>query len=182
MTSAAAKSIPNSVASCQGSVVMIECPDINSKGSGFFISDSGHVLTNNHVISKLALQNGIIQNTYSSQIFVHHGGQRYPATLKSDPNDARPAVYDYAILSIVCPAPTPVLASITLQTAGHGDEVVCLGFPLDFSTLIATKGIVSAFVKRTSHWNTLHTMQTILTDALVNFGNSGGPLIHVPTN
>lgn len=166
---------------CAGSIVMIECPDIDSKGSGFFVSSSGHVLTNNHVVSRIELQGGVVQSTYSSDIWVHHGNHRFRANLAIDPDDPKPLVCDYAILSTSI-SKTTALQSASINMAKQGDEVLCLGFPLDFSSLVVTSGIVSALVKRPSHWNTLHSLQTILTDCLVNFGNSGGPLFHVPSD
>jgi S1-C subfamily serine protease len=160
---------------------MIECVDKNKKGTGFFISDDGVVVTNNHVVSERTLHKGAIHNDYSSDIWVTHRGIRHQATLLIGEGDARPMVFDYALLRVQLGATTPIPVT-SIRDAKQGETVVCLGFPLDFSILVATSGIISASVKRPSHLNSLYSLEAILTDALVNFGNSGGPLIHVKSN
>jgi len=40
-----------------------------------------------------------------------------------------------------------------------------------------SKGVISAIISRPSHINALHRMRTFLTDTLITYGNSGGPLI-----
>ncbi len=77
----------------ESAVVMVVCRDINSKGSGFFADSAGYVVTNNHVVARLTLQDGVLSATYSSAISVVGGGTTYPASLVNNPNDDRPVVY-----------------------------------------------------------------------------------------
>ncbi|MBI4601108.1 MAG: trypsin-like peptidase domain-containing protein [Planctomycetes bacterium] len=167
----------NMVAAAEPAVVVVRCADLGSKGSGFLASPSGHVVTNNHVVAEITLQQGGLTAAYSSAITVAIGGTTYPATLVIDPSDVRPVVYDYAILQV---AGAPIASYLQLAdptTLGRGDAVLCLGFPLDFDALIVTSGVVSAVVQRPSHVNALHQMRTIVSDALLQFGSSGGPMI-----
>jgi S1-C subfamily serine protease len=59
----------------------------------------------------------------------------------------------------------------------QGESVVTIGYSLGFDIPIVTTGVISAIISRPSHINALHKMRTFLTDALVTYGNSGGPLI-----
>ena len=158
---------------------MVVCSDINKSGTGFLISADGHIATNNHVVSQvLPQQNGTIINSYSADIVVVIDGVSYPASLASDPAEDRPFVFDYAILKVDGLASSSHLELGDPTMARLGDEVVCLGFPLDFNTIVATNGIVSAVLTRPSHRNTLFSMKTIVSNVLIQFGNSGGPMIH----
>lgn len=169
------------VAEVQGAVVIVECPDTDTKGSGFFVSPEGHIVTNNHVVAEPSTQNGVLVFKYSDDIRVSFAGNQYSARVESDTNDPRPNVYDYAILRV---NRVPNAGHLRIGDPGAirpGDEILCLGFPLDFESLIATSGIVCAVIKRESHINSLHQMRSIVTDALIQFGHSGGPLVHVDT-
>ncbi len=169
------------IASAEPTVVMVVCPDLDSKGSGFLVSPDGYVITNNHVVARLTLRAGVLTTVYSTAITIVMDGMSYRATLVSDPAGDRPVVYDYAILKVEGLTNAPYLDTVDLDAVRRGDKVVCLGFPLGFDTLIATDGIVSAVLRRPSHVNALHEMQTIVTNALVHFGSSGGPMLHVAT-
>ena len=169
------------IAGAEQAVVKITCRDIGVGGSGFLVTANGHVLTNHHVVGKLTLQLGRIGVVYSNSIQVAIDRTEYPATLLNDPMDDRPVVYDYAILKIDGPPSARFLDVGETASARRGDEVVCLGYPLDFETLIATSGIVSDILRGPSHVNSLHQMTTIVSDALIQFGSSGGPMLYVGT-
>jgi len=162
---------------------MIICEDISSKGSGFVVGPRGHVVTNNHVVAQQRIEDGAITVTYSDQIIVVINGQRHPARVVVDQSDFRPIVYDYAVL---LPDELPAEASHALRLGNpdsvrQGDEVLCLGYPLDFTDVVATNGIISAVTVGPSHVNALHNLRSIVSNALIQFGSSGGPMIHVPS-
>jgi S1-C subfamily serine protease len=160
-------------------VMLNSCPDINSKGTGFLVTPDGLVVTNNHVIASQSLQNGSLTYRYSTQIEVTLNGTPYHATIECDVDSFPPVIYDYAILRLVGATSLPHLQiEQDLSDIHQGDRVLCLGYPLDFAQLIVTSGIVSAVHSRSSHVNSFHSMRTFVTDALIQFGNSGGPMIH----
>lgn len=169
------------VAGVEPAVVAIKCPDIGQSGSGFLISPTGHVLTNNHVVAQIRLVAGKLERRYSDAIHVSINGRDYPVSLVNDPSADPPMVYDYAILKVEGLASAPCVQVGDLGSVKRGDDVICLGFPLDFDTLIATHGIVSALTSRPSHVNALHQMRTVVSNALIQFGSSGGPMLHVPS-
>lgn len=159
-------------------VVIVSCPDINSRGSGFLISPMGHIITNNHVISELKLQQGTISVSYSTNLIITVNGNEFPARLIIDTNAFPPIVYDYAILKIEGVSSLPYLELGNPDIVMRGDKVLCLGSPLDFIDVIATDGIVSTILRRPSHINSLHQLRTIVTNAIIQFGSSGGPMLH----
>ena len=153
------------------------CNDFGQTGSGFFIDDKGFFVTNNHVVHKVSIDaTGAIRLDYSNQIFVKTDGNTYRARLVIDENSDRPVVYDYAILKL------EIDTSVYFDTTDNsgilqGDEVISIGYPLDFDEPVITKGVISAIVSRPSHINALHRLKTFLTDTLITYGSSGGPLV-----
>lgn len=156
----------------------VMCPDINKTGSGFFISNKGHFLTNNHVIHQMHIDDntGAIRVDYSKRILIKVDQTIYRAKLVLKENADRPIVYDYAILKADT-TPNVYFEIAKISEIMQGDKVIALGYPLDFNELIATTGIVSTIISRPSHINSLHRIKTFLTDVLITYGNSGGPLI-----
>ena len=165
----------------ESSIVRIICSDINSQGSGFLVSPEGFVVTNFHVVAKVKLFQGFLSYDYSKGICVEIKGIPYNASLAIDINSDKPFIYDYAILKVDGLSSAPHLEIIDPTDIRRGDKVICLGYPLDFETMIATDGIVSAIVHGPSHLNALFQMRTIVSNALIQFGNSGGPMIHIDT-
>lgn len=160
------------------STCLIECPDIASKGSGFLVSNHGHVLTNNHVVARVDFPGGTLASRYSEVIQVTVAGHKQGAILLTDPSSPRPVVFDYAILELESASSAEAVAIGDPASVRRGDDIICLGFPLDFADLVATAGIVSAVGFRPSYWNALHSLRTIVSDAVIQFGNSGGPMLH----
>ncbi len=134
-------------------VVKIET-DLGS-GSGFFVRQGGYVLTNNHVIIE------------ATEITVTvDGGESYPATLLG-----RDMAHDLAVLKIELDD-HEVVEFAKISDDNLGQDVVAFGFPLGSDTLNVTRGVISALLVddgRVSTW--------VQTDAAVNPGNSGGPLV-----
>ncbi|HET9795881.1 MAG TPA: Do family serine endopeptidase [Thermoanaerobaculia bacterium] len=133
-------------------------------GSGFIISEDGYILTNNHVV-----ENG-------QKIEVKVGDQH---TYKAKVVGTDPAT-DIALLKIDA---KEKLTAINLGDSDRlrvGDWVMAIGDPWAFDKTV-TVGVVSAKGRRnlTLDPNANSFENFIQTDAAINFGNSGGPLIDV---
>lgn len=164
---------------CKMATGKVVCPDIGKTGSGFFINEQGFFITNNHVVTKMDVDaKGVIRVDYSKEIFIKTGGNLYRTSLAVDENSDRPVVYDYAILKTDV-APTAYFDVANTSGVSQGEEALAIGYPLDFDEPIVTKGVVSAIISRPSHINALHRINTFLTDTLITYGNSGGPLVRV---
>jgi serine protease DegS len=130
-----------------------------SLGSGVIMSSSGHILTNNHVIS----------DADAIQVLFHDGRSASASVIGSDP------ATDLAVLKVDLPDLTP----ITLGDSDRvrvGDIVMAIGNPLGFGHSV-TQGIVSALGRYGLQRNTYEDY--IQTDATIHLGNSGGALIDV---
>ena len=129
-------------------------------GSGFVFDDQNHLVTNFHVIDGATKIVVMLDN-----------GQAYDATIVgTDPSS------DLAVLSIVAqglPDPLPLGDSSKLKV---GQFVIAIGNPFGLSET-ATFGIVSALGRTIQSPNGRFIGEAIQTDAPVNPGNSGGPLI-----
>jgi S1-C subfamily serine protease len=132
-------------------------------GSGFVIDTAGHILTNNHVVSR------------AQSIQVKLGSSNTTYTAKVEGTD--PAT-DLALLKI--DAPSSDLHPLTLGDSANaqvGDPVVAIGNPFGLDQT-ATTGIVSALQRQIQAPNGFSISNVIQTDASINPGNSGGPLIN----
>ena len=146
----------------------------NSEGAGFFWDDSGHVVTNAHVI-----QSNTTGYDFAQDITVTtHSGIEYSAVLVGADEFA-----DLAVLKIEDPVEddshTLVLGDSSVLIPGM--TAVALGHPFgtgqDFSM---THGIVSGLDReiQTTADPGLRVPGVVQTDADVNPGNSGGPLLN----
>jgi S1-C subfamily serine protease len=130
-------------------------------GSGFVIDDEGHIVTNFHVID----QADTIEVSFSNK-------DTLDATLVgSDPST------DLALLKVDAGAGalTP-LALADSDRVQVGDPVVAIGNPFGLERTV-TSGIVSALQRAVTAPNGYTIDQVIQTDAPINQGNSGGPLL-----
>ncbi|MEQ9453592.1 MAG: trypsin-like peptidase domain-containing protein [Phycisphaeraceae bacterium] len=137
-------------------------------GTGFFISDNGHLITNYHVVE---------------------GETRLAVTISKETDNGREKVEirdvriialqptrDLALLQVVWdqeehgpqPTPTVITANDDLTV---GDLVFAVGNPLGLERSV-TQGIVSSTTR------TIGNLRFIQTDASINPGNSGGPLFN----
>jgi putative serine protease PepD len=132
-----------------------------AQGSGFVYDDSGHVVTNDHVV-----------NGASSISVKLWNGATYKATLVGSD-----ASTDLAVLKI--DAPSSVLHPLALGDSSRlavGDGVVAIGAPFGLPETV-TSGIVSALHRSMTAPNNFAINDSIQTDAAINHGNSGGPLL-----
>jgi 2-alkenal reductase len=134
-------------------------PVRRGSGSGVIISQDGYILTNNHVIEG-----------YRSLAVIFYDGSRRDATLiGADP------LMDLAVVKV--DGPVPGVATLGDSDALQpGETVIAIGSPLgDFRNTV-TVGVVSA-LNRSLGANAPEGL--IQTDAAINSGNSGGPLINM---
>ncbi len=158
--------------------VRVRCADLGVEGSGFVVSPEGHVVTNVHGIMSRELQNGVWVVTHSGQVEVVLNGRSYEAEVLTSQQDDKPKVFDYAILRVAA-RPRKWLLPYHYDRVRVGEMVACVGYPAGIEETVVTTGVVSAKVRRPSHWNTLHQMNTILTDTTISYGSSGGPMVRV---
>jgi len=131
-------------------------------GSGFVIDKAGHIVTNYHVVQGASR----VEVSFSNQ-------ERLPARIVGrDPST------DIAVLQVH--ASSRALTPLTLGDSDLvrvGDSVVAIGNPLGEDRSI-TAGIVSALERRIYAPNGAPIDHAIQTDAALNHGNSGGPLLN----
>jgi S1-C subfamily serine protease len=130
-------------------------------GSGFVIDKAGHIVTNEHVVAGA----NEVQVSFS-------GTHSIPARVIGTDSST-----DVAVLQVKAHsrslAPLPLGDSDGVQT---GDSVIAIGDPSSI-TRTATAGIVSAVERTIDAPNGFSISHAIQTDAAINRGNSGGPLI-----
>jgi S1-C subfamily serine protease len=131
-------------------------------GSGFFISKDGLILTNSHVVF----------GRHVIIVTLDDGSKTLAKLLGADP------IFDLAVLQVPTPPEGHPAANLgDSQTVQIGEEVLAIGNPMGLEQTL-TRGIVSG-VNRILPESTLSmTLPLIQTDAAINLGNSGGPLVN----
>jgi S1-C subfamily serine protease len=131
-------------------------------GSGFVLDKAGHIVTNFHVVRGASA----IQVSFSNN-------ERFKAKLVGvDPST------DIAVLEVEVKA--RALKALPLGNSDGvrvGDQVIAIGNPFGLDRSV-TAGIVSAVQRRIEAPNQLSISHVIQTDAALNHGNSGGPLLN----
>ncbi len=131
---------------------------IIGQGSGFIIDTNGHILTNNHVV----------RDSDSISVTLNDGREFPAKILGQDPNT------DLALLKIEG-KDLPYLQLDGVDDLEVGDWVIAIGNPLGLQASV-TVGVVSA--KGRNNLSIGDTLEDyIQTDAAINRGNSGGPLL-----
>lgn len=133
----------------------------DSGGSGFIISADGLVVTNVHVVEG------------ADKVTVKIGDREYPAEVKG-----KDAATDLALLKIDVGADLPYLALGDSDKLRSGDWVMAVGDPLGLENTVTT-GVVSAKGRAIGLSRDTSFENYIQTDAAINFGNSGGPLLNL---
>jgi len=129
-------------------------------GSGVVITDQGHIVTNAHVV----------EDTDRLEVILSDGTTLAAALVGSD------AYSDLAVIQIDAGvAPTAVLGDSDALLPG--DTVIAIGSPLGDLTNTVTVGVVSAKDRNLETSSGFQMEGLLQTDAAINSGNSGGPLV-----
>jgi serine protease Do len=136
-------------------------------GSGFLISSDGLIISNKHVIS-------VGDENSQYKVTLYSGKQYYAQLIGKDP------LNDLAILKIY-DKNLPYLEMGDSNKLTIGMTVIAIGNALGRYDNSATKGIVSGLARNLSVFGgeTGDLRNLIQTDAEINLGNSGGPLINL---
>ena len=137
-------------------------PDAAATGSGFVIDDEGHIVTNQHVVG----------DAESVTVTFSNGEEAEARVVGTDPSS------DVALLELENPGEHD-LRPLELGSAEQlevGDAVAAIGSPFGLEGSLTT-GIVSALDREIQAPNGFTIDGAIQTDAALNRGNSGGPLL-----
>lgn len=134
---------------------------IAGEGSGFFVSGDGLVMTNRHVVAGVSKFNIITAD-----------GRGLTARPVGEDADT-----DIALLKLDQPIRTPFARLADSKRLRRGQLVIAIGAPLGFEATVTT-GVVSALGRSIRGERGRLMEDLIQTDAALNPGNSGGPLVN----
>jgi len=135
-------------------------------GTAFFISEDGMLLTNAHVVSDKEAEYTVLTND----------GKKYPAKVL-----ARDTIRDLAILKVEG-GPFPTLKLGDSDKLQIGQTVIAIGNALGEFRNTVSVGVISGLGRKVtaSGGGIIETMEDVIqTDAAINRGNSGGPLLNL---
>lgn len=132
-----------------------------SVGSGFIVDPRGYILTNYHVIEDT--------NKITTRL---QSGEEYVATIVGTDEET-----DLAVLKINAGKDLPAVKLGDSAIAEVGDWVLAIGSPFGLDQTV-TAGIISQ-VGRETPYSSSSFQKFIQTDAAINRGNSGGPLVNM---
>jgi putative serine protease PepD len=133
-----------------------------AQGSGFVYDAAGHIVTNEHVVD----------GADSVSVTFWNGKKVDARVVGTDPST------DLAVIQV--DAPSSLLYPLSLGDSSKlavGDSVVAIGSPFGLEETV-TSGIVSALHREMTSPNNFAIDDSIQTDAAINHGNSGGPLLN----
>ncbi|XP_060887264.1 serine protease HTRA3 [Labrus mixtus] len=140
-----------------------------SSGSGFVMSENGLIVTNAHVVSSTSPVSG--QQHLKVQM---HNGDVYEANIKDIDKKS-----DIATIKVNSQNKLPVLLLGHSADLRPGEFVVAIGSPFALQNTVTT-GIVSTAQRDGKELGLRDSdMDYIQTDAIINYGNSGGPLVNL---
>jgi S1-C subfamily serine protease len=134
----------------------------SAQGSGFVFDRDGDIVTNQHVVAGAS----------TISVSFWNGTERPARVVGTDPST------DLAVIRV--DAPSSLLQPLSLANSNVvrvGDPVLAFGSPFGLEGTV-TSGIVSALHRQMTAPNNYTITDTIQTDAAINHGNSGGPLLN----
>ena len=137
-----------------------------SGGTGFIISPDGYILTNNHVVEN------------ATKVEVRYGPEDDERTAEAKVIGRDPAT-DIAIIKIESKEQLPTVRLGDSDRIRVGEWAIAIGNPLQFERTL-TVGVISAKGRSLGISETTQSFENFIqTDAAINFGNSGGPLVNI---
>jgi putative serine protease PepD len=133
----------------------------SAQGSGFVYDESGHIITNQHVVA----------GATSVAVSFWNGVELDATLVGTDPSTDLAVLRVDAAKSLLRPLPLGDSSVVDV-----GDPVLAFGSPFGLEGTV-TAGIVSALHREMTAPNNFTITNTIQTDAAINHGNSGGPLL-----
>jgi putative serine protease PepD len=130
-------------------------------GSGFVIDEEGHIVTNQHVVD----------GAQSVTVTFSDGSEEQATVVGADPST------DIAVLDV--DRPSSQLAPLSFTADGSlevGDAVIAIGSPFGLQGTLTT-GVISALGREIRSPNGFTIENVVQTDAALNHGNSGGPVL-----
>ncbi len=131
-------------------------------GSGFLIDEAGHIVTNNHVVA----------GAKGVTVALGKDSKRYNATIVgTDPRS------DIAVLQVKLDRKLPFVRLGDSNNLLVGQKVLAIGNPFGQFQNTLTTGVISSLGRTIRDQNNIEMEDMIQTDAAINHGNSGGPLL-----
>jgi len=137
-------------------------PDGQSSGSGVIVSSDGYIVTNNHVV----------EDANDLSVILSDGTQLPAQVISTD------IFADLAVLKVEGQMP----AVVTIGNSDNlksGETVIAIGSPLGEFRNTVTVGVISATGRMLDTGNGYFMEDLLQTDAAINQGNSGGPLVNL---
>jgi serine protease Do len=140
-------------------------------GTGFIVSADGYIITNRHVVDDTQAEYTVFLNNQESQ-----GEKVLAQVIALDPN------YDLAILKIE-KENLPYLEFGNSDDLQVGQTAITIGYALGEFENTLSKGIISglsrSIIAGSAGRRSQRLYDLIQTDAAINFGNSGGPMLNI---
>ncbi len=142
-------------------VIQSDTGQPGGKASGFIFTEDGYIITNSHAVSR-----------YTKMDVVLSDGRKYKGKLIGDDPDT-----DIAILKINSMDSFPKAKLGDSESVRVGQMAIAIGNPYGFQCTVTT-GVVSALGRSIRSQNGRLMDNVLQTDAALNPGNSGGPLVN----
>lgn len=136
-------------------------------GTGFFVSADGYLVTNRHVVDQEGVEYSVVT----------HDGETYDVEVV-----AKDPTLDVAVLKVTADVDFPFLTFADIENLRLGESVIAIGNALAEFPNSVSVGVVSGLsrdIVAQNGWRSTESLEGVIqTDAAINRGNSGGPLLN----